>query len=82
MPITVPVGTIVGSILVVVGIVYFVLGRRIARHGVSLMYSHEELRATSGPSYPRVRRVTIVATTLTMLVGAAFLAEGLRGLFG
>lgn len=73
---------IVASVMMLFGAVGFGFGPRIARHGVSLKYSYEELRATSGPAYRRVRRTTIVGTTLTMLVGAVFLAAGIRGLIG
>ena len=73
---------IVGSIMVLIGAACVVFGPRIARHGVSLKYSYEELRAIGGPSYRRVRRTKIVATALTMLVGVAFLAGGIRGLRG
>jgi hypothetical protein len=71
---------VVGAILVVVGAAMFCFGPRIARLGISLRYSYEELHARSGPAHRRIQRTTIVAIVLTMAVGAAFIAMGVRGL--
>jgi hypothetical protein len=73
---------VLGMILVVVGGVMLILGSRIARLGVSLRFSAEELRATSGSSRRRVRRATIIGTIGTMLVGAWFIYGGIQVLLG
>jgi hypothetical protein len=53
-----------------------------ARARISLHYSYEQLRATSGKWHRRVRRATVIATMLTMLVGVAFVWMGIRWLLG
>ena len=73
---------VLGVVLMSVGGLMFGFGPRIARARISLHFSYEELRATSGPRHRRVRRATLVATVLTMAVGAAFVAMGVRGLLG
>jgi hypothetical protein len=68
---------VVGSILILIGGVMLGFGPRIARHGVSLNYSYEDLRATSGPGFERVRRSRAIAIAGTMAVGVGFLYAGI-----
>jgi hypothetical protein len=73
---------VLGVILVTIGVAMIVYGPRIARARISLHYSYEQLHATSGKWHRRVRRNTLIATTLNILVGAAFVAGGINGLLG
>jgi hypothetical protein len=74
--------TVVGSIMVLVGLILVIFGPRIARARISLHYSYEDLRATSSPVHRRVKRAQAIATSLNLLVGAAFIVFGIRGLIG
>lgn len=71
---------VAAAIFVLIGAVMFIFGPRIARIGLSLRYSYEELQARSGTVYWRVRLATIIAFVGTMGVGAAFVVFGVRAL--
>jgi hypothetical protein len=72
----------IGSIFIVLGCVFLFLGPRIARTRISNHFAPEELAATSGSDYRRVRRATIVTMAINMAVGAAFIVAGVRGILG
>jgi hypothetical protein len=73
---------VLGLILVTLGGAIIGFSPRMARARISLHYSYEQLRATSGKWHRRVRRATVIATMLTMLVGVAFVWMGIRWLLG
>lgn len=72
--------SVLGVVTIAVWIIMLAFSPRIARHGVSLLFSEAALAATSGPYYVRVRRmkrfayVTSVAFCVGMIyVGFRFL---------
>jgi hypothetical protein len=76
------VATIVASILLLIGLVVLIFGPWIARLGVSLLYSREDLAAVSGPVHRRVKHMRVLAVAGYAIVGAAFVAAGISALTG
>ena len=69
---------VVGVVFAAAGCALFAFSTRLARHGVSLQFSDEEIRGTSGPLRRWVRPVKAVATVMYMVMGAFFIYAGVR----
>lgn len=73
---------VVGIVLVVGGAAQLLVGPHLARHRISLHFSTEDLRATSGARYRRVRRTRIAAYVFNEAIGVFWIYMGSRILAG
>jgi hypothetical protein len=68
--------TAIGVVIMAIGAVGLLFSRRMACARVSLHFSYEDLRATAGPRYRRVKITTIVAYGLNLLISAFWIYAG------
>jgi hypothetical protein len=70
--------TALGIVVLVIGVALAFSGPRLARFRISLHFSTEDLRATSGPRYRRVRMTTIGAYVVNAAMAAFWIYLGIR----